>query len=80
MKKSLRTNWGVVVSLAGKDEMKQDLRPGETRVMAVHEVQNNPQFISTNRHIMQGFLNGILKTQIVELRYSMKKISSMSLQ
>jgi hypothetical protein len=38
----------------GSDMLIQELRPGETRMMSIHAVENNPQFISTNRHIMQG--------------------------
>lgn len=41
----------------GKDSLKQDLRAGEARMISVHEVENHPQFLSTNRHIMQGFLD-----------------------
>lgn len=38
-----------------RDEFKQELRPGEARMMSVHAKEDHPQFISTNRHIMQGF-------------------------
>ncbi len=31
------------------------------RMMSVHEVENHPQFISSNRHVMQGYLD-VLKT------------------
>ncbi len=36
---------------------RQTLRPGEARMISLHEKENNPQFISTNRHIMQGYLD-----------------------
>jgi hypothetical protein len=39
------------------DKLEQQLRPGESRMMSVHARENNPQFISTNRHIMQGYLD-----------------------
>lgn len=42
---------------AGNQRFVQLLRPNEARVMSVHEVENHPQFISTNRHIMQGFVD-----------------------
>jgi hypothetical protein len=37
--------------------VKQELRTGETRMISIHRVENNPQFISTNRHIMQGLVD-----------------------
>ncbi|MDH4272280.1 MAG: hypothetical protein OEW18_09925, partial [Candidatus Aminicenantes bacterium] len=39
----------------GNDRLEQDLRPGEARMMSIHAVEAYPQFISTSRHIMQGF-------------------------
>jgi hypothetical protein len=39
----------------GNARLEQDLRPGEARVMSVHAVAAHPQFISTDRHVMQGF-------------------------
>lgn len=41
--------------LSGKDSLAQTLRPGEARMMSVHEVAEHPQFLSTNRHLMQGY-------------------------
>jgi hypothetical protein len=38
----------------GSDLLIQELRPGETRMISIHSVEKHPQFISTNRHIMQG--------------------------
>lgn len=43
--------------LKGSDTLKQELRRGESRMMSVHEALNVPQFISTNRHIMQGYID-----------------------
>ena len=42
---------------AGKDRLEQTLRPGEVRMMSVHEVAKHPQFISSNRHVMQGYVD-----------------------
>jgi hypothetical protein len=50
-------NWQFVDKIAGNAKLKQELRPGEARVMAVHEVKEEPQFLSTNRHILQGYLD-----------------------
>ena len=41
----------------GSDLLIQELRPGETRMISIHSVEKHPQFISTNRHIMQGLVD-----------------------
>ncbi|HVT86815.1 MAG TPA: hypothetical protein VHD35_16535 [Chitinophagaceae bacterium] len=41
----------------GTERLEQHLRPGEARMMSVHEVGDRPQVLSTNRHIMQGYLD-----------------------
>lgn len=41
----------------GTETLKQTLREGEARMMSVHKVEDNPQFISTDRHIMQGYID-----------------------
>ena len=41
----------------GSSQLEQTLRPGEARMMSVREVKDHPQVISTNRHIMQGYLD-----------------------
>lgn len=43
--------------LPGSGALKQRVRPGEARMMSVREVKNHPQYIATNRHIMQGMLD-----------------------
>lgn len=43
--------------LKGNETLCQELRPGESRMMSVHEALTVPQFISTNRHIMQGYID-----------------------
>ena len=45
----------------GNGKLEQTLRPGEVRMMSVHEVAKHPQFISSNRHVMQGYVD-VLKT------------------
>lgn len=40
----------------GNATLTQELRKGEARQMAIHRVENNPQVLSTDRHILQGFL------------------------
>jgi hypothetical protein len=41
----------------GDAVLKQQLRTGETRMISVHAEEKNPQFVSTNRHIMQGYVD-----------------------
>jgi len=43
--------------LKGSDRLVERLRPGEARMLSVHEVEPNPQFLSTNRHLMQGYVD-----------------------
>ena len=50
-------NWNFVGKFAGDAKLQQELRPGEARVMAVHEAKPFPQFLSTSRHILQGYLD-----------------------
>ncbi|MDF7799633.1 hypothetical protein P4C99_09155 [Pontiellaceae bacterium B1224] len=50
-------NDAFVGKLSGQARLEQTLRPGETRMMSVHAVQPNPQFISTDRHILQGYVD-----------------------
>ena len=41
----------------GSEILTQELRTGETRMISIHAVEKFPQFISTNRHIMQGLVD-----------------------
>ena len=50
-------NDAFVGKISGNSKFSQQLRPGEARMMSVHEVREHPQFISTNRHIMQGYVD-----------------------
>tara|TARA_B110000908_G_C10265307_1_gene463255 strand:+ start:276 stop:2843 length:2568 start_codon:yes stop_codon:yes gene_type:complete len=58
-----------------KTLLQQDLRPGETRMMSLHKVVSNPQFISTDRHIMQGLVDF---EKIPEWNRSKKTLSGIS--
>jgi hypothetical protein len=42
--------------LQGKDKLTQELRPGEARMMSVREVKDHPQILSTDRHLLQGYI------------------------
>ena len=50
-------NETLVGKFKGSGRLEQTLRPGEARMMSVHEVEPNPQFLSTNRHVMQGYVD-----------------------
>jgi hypothetical protein len=41
----------------GSDSLAQDLRAGEARMMSVHEALDHPQFLSTDRHVLQGVVD-----------------------
>jgi hypothetical protein len=41
----------------GSDTLNQTLRPGEARMLSIHQVEPNPQFLSTSRHLMQGYVD-----------------------
>jgi hypothetical protein len=43
--------------ISGGEILIQTLRPVEARMMSVHEALDRPQFISTNRHVMQGYVD-----------------------
>lgn len=49
--------------LKGTDTLQQKLRAGEARMLSVHKVEDVPQFLSTSRHIMQGYLDLVEKPQ-----------------
>jgi hypothetical protein len=61
--------------LKGSDVVKQDLRTGETRMISIHAAQSSPQFLSTNRHIMQGYVD---MTKYPEWNGSKKQLSGVS--
>ncbi len=41
----------------GSDKLAQELRPSEARMLSIHAVEPDPQFLSTNRHVMQGYVD-----------------------
>lgn len=41
----------------GSGPLVQVLRPGEARMLSVHRATPHPQFISTDRHLMQGYVD-----------------------
>jgi len=51
----------------GNSRLAQVVRPGEARMMSVRECLDRPQVLSTDRHIMQGYLD------IVEVNWDDKR-------
>lgn len=43
--------------MRGSEVLTQQLRPGEARMISIHKKATVPQFISTDRHILQGVLD-----------------------
>lgn len=41
----------------GTGSLMQNLRPGEARMLSVRKKQDVPQYLSTNRHLMQGYID-----------------------
>jgi hypothetical protein len=42
---------------AGTGALRQTLQAGEARMLAVHAARDHPQWISTDRHILQGYVD-----------------------
>jgi hypothetical protein len=45
----------LVGKISGDKRLELQLLPGEARMMSAHKVESHPQFLSTNRHLMQGY-------------------------
>jgi hypothetical protein len=60
--------------ISGGGKLSQRLRPGEARMMSVHEVTSHPQFLSTNRHVMQGYID-VIRTEWLPGRNLLRGVS-----
>jgi len=60
----------------GSVALTQNLRKGEARMLSIHEQNNHPQFISTNRHIMQGYVDMVKKPVWNKSKMELSGISS----
>ena len=69
-------NYRFVGKINGDATLRQELKAGEARMMAIHKVDKFPQFISTNRHIMQGYVD---MTKLPEWDASKKILTGTSL-
>jgi hypothetical protein len=54
-------NDGFAGKVSGKSSLRHRLPKGESRVLSIHAVENHPQWLSTDRHIMQGYVDLIKK-------------------
>jgi hypothetical protein len=61
---------------AGDARIEQRLRPGEARMISVRECLDRPQVLSTDRHIMQGYLD-LLEAERDEERHVLTGRSKM---
>ena len=50
-------NDSLVGTYEGSQRLEFDMGPSEARMLSIREVLDRPQFISTNRHIMQGYVD-----------------------
>ncbi len=50
-------NHHFIGKLKGNTRLEQELRPGEARMISLRECQSHPQVLSTDRHVMQGYLD-----------------------
>jgi hypothetical protein len=60
--------------MPGSARIEQQLRPGEARMISVRECLDRPQVISTNRHLMQGYLD-LLRVEWDEKRHVLTGVS-----
>ncbi|MBT3198673.1 MAG: hypothetical protein HN350_02055 [Phycisphaerales bacterium] len=63
-----------VGKLSGDKRLSQTLRPGEARMMSVRQCLGRPQVVSTNRHLMQGYLD-VVRTEWVAGRRVLTGVS-----
>ncbi|MGB2755294.1 MAG: hypothetical protein WBD75_03755 [Phycisphaerae bacterium] len=47
----------LVAKLDGRQSLEMDLQPGEAKMLSVRRVLDRPQVLSTNRHVMQGYVD-----------------------
>lgn len=52
-----------VGKVSGNASVRQVVSSGEARMLSVHAVESYPQWISTNRHIMQGYVDILKKPE-----------------
>lgn len=54
-------NDGFAGKVSGKSSLRQRLPKGESRVLSIHAAESRPQWLSTDRHIMQGYVDLLKK-------------------
>jgi hypothetical protein len=63
--------------LEGSCSLKQIVDAGEARMLSIHAVEDNPQWISTNRHVMQGYVDFVKIPEWDLLTKTLSGISSL---
>ncbi|MCX6902097.1 MAG: hypothetical protein NTW03_01190, partial [Verrucomicrobia bacterium] len=59
----------------GGQRFEQTLRPGEARMMSLHEAAPHPQFLSSDRHLMQGCVE-LLGCDWDEAKHQLRGVAS----
>ena len=49
--------------VSGSGAIAQSVEPGEARMLSIHAVASGPQWIATDRHLMQGYVDLVKKPQ-----------------
>ncbi|MCF7972921.1 MAG: hypothetical protein K9N55_03815 [Phycisphaerae bacterium] len=49
--------------VSGRGSLTQSVQPGEARMLSIHAAVSHPQWISTDRHVMQGYVDLVEKPQ-----------------
>ena len=60
----------------GSGNICQEIQAGEARMLSVHSVKNHPQWISTNRHVLQGYVDMVDKPEWKEEGKTLSGVSS----
>ncbi len=69
-------NDNFVGKVGGGDILKQNLPKGEARMLSIHAAENYPQWISTDRHVMQGYVDLVQKPKWNASKKSLSGTSS----
>jgi hypothetical protein len=67
-------NHRLIGKRSGGSRLEQSLRPGEARMISVRECLDHPQVVSTDRHVMQGYLD-LLRAEWDDERHELTGVS-----
>ena len=66
--------------LEGSAAIEQAVAPGEARMLSIHARCSHPQWISTDRHLMQGYVDLIAKPQWLPSKQTLQATSELVAQ